>query len=1450
MKTLISLLSFLLMGIPAFSLNIFTIHHYSVTEGLPHNLIQTYSQDNKGCLWISTWNGLSKFDGYSFRNYKPSLHDKIRMGHNRIESISTSSTNKIWVYSYDRMIYLFDPMEEVFYNIFPEQHPALNKKVFCLRNGITWVLLDKGELYRVDENNSDFKNPHSPTAKMRYSKVGDEVYSIFQDQEENEWLLSSRGVNIINNGKSHTITDSLYHFIAQFGKNTLLASRNGQLAIHSSKAPFSLEKLPKLTEKINGIRYCNKDTALIITPTTIWIYYNTKDGEIQRTPIACQGKMASLTDYLLTNDGVFWAFISEKEILRHDLLDNTSATLQCPYFSNIQTDKRIQFIHEDQYGQIWFFTGEGLLCYYDNRTNSIQPASYSKSGEAYYYMEQVRNYFVDKYRNLWVSTYNGIDNLTFRQQEFEWIGISPRQSTNNKHTIQQKEVRGIFEDNHNNLWLSIKNDKIEIYDKTTAYVGNLTSEGKIVPNHNVTFGARIYSFYQDNDNNLWLGSKDKGLFVLYRKGHSDYIVKQYLPETNNKYSISSSSIYSIFQDSSGKIWIGSFGAGINLVEFGTNYELKFIHAGNELTNYPIKKCSKVRCLYESKNGTMMVGTTGGLITFPTSFDNINNLKFHHNIVETNRPDCLSNNDIFNIKQDRRDNIYISTISGGLDVISPTQNLLTSHITFKNYNKDNGLSSDVCLSSIEDLNGNIWVASPNSFTKLDVQNGIFESIKPDILKEQIDIGEALPLVDHNGNLIFGTTNGALRLFVEQMQKSTFVPNIVFTDIKIQGANAPDKRKALSQNRIKLAPKERNLTISFAAIDFTNPKEIKYAYRMKEDSDEWIYTDNNNSVSFINISPGEHTLQIKSTNGDGVWTDNITSLSIYITPKFWETGYAWSLYVVFALLIILISVYIISYIMNLRKEVDFEHRLTEVKLRFFTDISHELRTPLTLIAGPIEEVLEKEKLTENGKENMHTAKRNTERMLKLVNQILDFRKIQNNKMKICLEYTDIVTVINKVYLSFIGIAAQKHINFTYDATPPNYMMYTDTDKIEKILFNLLSNAFKYTPDHRNITLCSKIEDSYFTIVVTDEGSGFDSWKKNQLFMRFESDNKADPKLSTGIGLALTKELVRLLQGHIDTESIKGQGSSFTVKLPIDHNIFAQDQNVTLILNDTMQSENIQFAENREDYSDENKEVRLLIIEDNDELRTFIKNILNKEYKIFEAVNGKEGVEKALEILPDIVVCDIMMPVMDGIEFLNTVKSNPVTSHIPVLFLTAKSSIDDQIKGMEYGADDYITKPFNTTYLKTKISALIKRRKALRDYYLSQIGDIQVQPTNTSWEPSIPQITHYDDDFIIKVIQGIEDNIENPEFKIETLAMAMNMSRSVFYRKIKAIVGLSPIDFVKNIRIKRVIQLIKTEQFSITEIAYKCGFSSSQYLSRVFKEVTGETPTDYQKKNKEDN
>ena len=691
------------------------------------------------------------------------------------------------------------------------------------------------------------------------------------------------------------------------------------------------------------------------------------------------------------------------------------------------------------------------------------------------------------------------------------------------------------------------------------------------------------------------------------------------------------------------------------------------------------------------------------------------------------------------------------------------------------------------------------------------------------------------------LFLGTNLGVLELDLSKLPHDAYVPPVLLTEMRVQGN--PLTGDVNRMKSLTLSPSQRNISFRFAAVDFVSPSTIQYAYRLRGLDDTWNKVENARSASYMNLPAGEYTLEIRSTNNNGVWMDNVRSLRLIVEPKFSETAWAWVLYAGLFLLLVGTVCYVLFYIYRLRHRIDTEQQLADIKLRFFTDISHELRTPLTLISAPVDEMLQSRTLSEQDRKHLSLVHVNIRRMLRMMNQILDFRRLQNHKMKLVLEEADLVALLRQVMAHFQAVAGEKHMDFSLSTPVEKLPMWLDVDKVEKVFFNLLSNAFKYTPAEKTVTVEVELADTEVRVSVADKGIGIDEQHRKTLFQRFETFGHSDMMHpSSGIGLSLVKELVDLHHGHIDVESRLGEGSRFTVTLPLNRTVYEHDRQTEFILNDGLLSASPVREEAVPETGDERP--TLLVVEDNDELRSFLREILSGTYHVLEASDGKQGLELAAEHVPDLIVTDVMMPVMDGLEMVRHVKADRRICHIPIVVLSAKSSLDDRIEGLEHGIDDYLAKPFSSAYLKTRIASLLRQRRELQELYMARL---QTSPTKEPVPevPDSPRLEPYDAQFMKQVTDCVEQNMTNPDFEIEQLAEHLNVCRTVFYRKLKSITGLTPVAFVGELRLKRAIRLMEQADLSISQVAYMTGFKSPKYFSTVFKKATGCTPSEYRER-----
>ena len=1450
MKRVITLSFILLAAIVIIAQPICQVKHFSVSDGLAQGVVMSILQDRKGLVWFSTWNGLNKFDGYTFKTYKTSQESAYAFGSNRMGIISESRYGDIWCPTYDGQACLFDVETEKFIDVLQPIERSTKQtnyvtRIYSLKKGIAWILCENGYAFRVDEQLCKKGEGITLYATSSHNLKGDQIVNVYQDSEEDEWILTDKGISII--GKKTLDTDFPFQFITQIKETIYLIAENDKLAkydFHTKKLKFV--DIPYPHGKINNVTALGKEMLALGTDNGL-ILYSTREDSFRQIDIRTTTQLSNYVETVYQDHfGELWIFSKDPGIIHINLTTNEKEHLFTPKDEIIKHGRKSRkLIFEDKAENLWLLPTEGNFCYYDRKEKTLKPLLTDINNPKSIFSPLVRSYTLDNQGNCWFATARGVEKLCFFPQSYQF-----------NLTDYEAETRAFLRDSNNRLWTASKSNYIQIYAPDGTLEGYLSAQGNIVKEKQPFYNG-VYSILEDKNNNIWLGTKDIGLFQLRKTGTNHYSIHHFEHQPDNPYSLSSNSIYAIYQDSRNHIWVGCYGGGLNLLTQAKDGKISFIHGNNELRNYPIAYGMKVRNIAEAPGGVILVGTTNGLLTFSNNFERLEEIKFYRNIRRPGDKNSLSANDIMHIYTDKNQTTYIISFTGGVNKVI-SEKLLSENIRFKNYDKNNGLASDLALSMIEDTQNQLWVVSEIALSKFNPAKETFENYELSSIYQEFNFSEAIPVINARNQIVLGTDKGFLEVSPEKMHKSGYVPPIVFTGLKIQGHSTDYSIDNLKE--LELEPSQRNVTFQFAALDYVNPKGILYAYRLQGLEEEWNEADNNRSASYINLPAGKYQLQVKSTNSDGVWTDNVRTMSVHVLPTFWETYWAWLLYFVLFILFTATIVYVLFYIYRLRHRVDMEQQLANIKLRFFTDISHELRTPLTLISSPVTEVLENEPLSPSAREHLTLVHQNTERMLRLMNQILDFRKIQNQKMKLLIEETDLVPLLQKVMNNFRLIAEEKHINYRLHTKVESVYSWVDRDKFEKIFFNLLSNAFKYTPADKSITVSISTKEKTVEIEVADEGIGIAAEKQHSLFQRFESlvkQNILQP--SSGIGLSLVKEMVEMHHGTIEVDSQPGTGSRFTVILPLQKEVFEEDGQVEFILNDSLDStphpadsmQAIEETEEKEEQERNSDNFSILVVEDNEELKAFLRNILSENYTVITASNGEEGLQRAADNLPDLIISDVMMPVMDGLEMVRLIKENNNICHIPIIVLSAKASLDDRIAGLEQGIDDYITKPFSATYLKTRIASLLRQRKALQEIYMNKLmegkNSSSAAPVANSLTPSQPQITPYDEQFMEKVMEFMEEQMDNAELTIDEFAEKLMLSRTIFYRKLKSIIGLTPVDFIREIRIKRAVQLIDSGEYNFSQVAYMTGFNDPKYFSKCFKKVIGITPSEYKEKKK---
>lgn len=1104
----------------------------------------------------------------------------------------------------------------------------------------------------------------------------------------------------------------------------------------------------------------------------------------------------------------------------NDLWIYSTGDIKGLYYYNAKTDKLmparkdaekirlnndiINGIAQDDKGNIWVATDHGGINLIDKKSFTARYIMNKENDPKSLRQNSVNTIYKDDNGIVWVGTFKkGVNYFHESNLKFPLY--------QHPNSFVYNDVNRFVEDKKGNLWIGTNGGGLIYYDRVKGtYKQYLHSGGNSLSN-NV-----IVSLCIDKEDKLWIGTYYGGLDCFDGKQFINY-----KHDEKDPYSLADDRVWEIFEDSQQRLWIGTLSEGLELFDRKENKFIRYKRAAS-LSNY-------ISSIMEDKDGNIWVGTDIGI----DILDKRTGLFRHHEHID-NDTQSLSHNIVIDILQDSRGLIWIAT-RDGLNLYDPAKR------TFKTYRTEDGLPDNTILTLLEDNHHHLWLSTPNGLSNVIVTSTGIQCKNYDeadgLQGRQFNENAALKMKD--GQLLFGGANGFNLFQPSGLKGNTAVPQLALTGLQI--FNTPIRIGEKYNGRVVLkqsitATKELILkynqnvfSIEFAALAYLNANKIKYAYQLKGFSDEWLTTNSKDrKATFTNLNPGEYTLFVKASNEDGLWSKEPLALTIRILPPFWLTPFALGTY-----LLIIIAALIFSRKMILRRasmkfQIEQErqeaHRLHELdmmKIKFFTNVSHEFRTPLSLIITPVEKLMGQSGLPEE-KKQFQLIHRNARRLLNMVNQLLDFRKLEEQELRLNKTSADIIRFLKELSYSFTDIAENKRINFSFETSQELLFTTFDQEKLERIMFNLLSNAFKFTPVGGDVAVKVDAGEKTLKIKVKDTGIGIAKDKQEKIFERFFQNEVPGSMVNqgSGIGLSITKEFVRLHGGEVTVESKVNEGSVFTVSLPI-----------------TPMEEDIQKAkeekETRQPARNKRKKT-LLLVEDNDDFRFYIKDNLKEYYNIIEAGNGKIGWQKALADHPDLIVCDISMPEMNGIELCQKIRDDKRTFFIPVILLTALTGEEHQLEGLQTGASDYMTKPFNFEILLSKIKNLLAQQDQFKKTYQKQV---QAQPSEI---PS-PSAT------IQQALAIVEKNISNADFSVEELSREMFMSRGALYKKMFSLTGQTPIEFIRSIRLQRAAQLLEKGEMTVAEVAYEVGFNNPKYFSKYFKDAFNVLPSAYTGANK---
>lgn len=1308
-----------------------TLKYLGVEDGLSNNVVNSLYLDRFGFMWMGTYDGLNRYDGYDFKIFRNKWGSEHSLIYNHITALNGDVKDRVWIGTQKGISY-FDYKDSKFHSV---------------------LFKEENKLVKI-------------TAAINSIAVGKSGSVYLAAEEEGLYILKDKALvagRLAYNGKLNYTVKAL-------------CSDNANLIwlfINDAGLIKYDEKTQKMTQVSTGV-------------TNVTSIINGDDHNL----------------WIGTEKGLFCYNKKRAE------LNRVTFRLGSENIMGLSLDKE---------KKLWISTDGGGITVYDTQTHRVRYLTAGK-GEGFLSSNSVGAVFEDKEGRKWIATFRGgVNIIDNKDRQFKTINKDPYQ----ENTLVNNFVLSFCEDAEQNIWvgtdgggLSVWNPKLNLY---TNYVRNTNVANSLRSDF-------VTSILKDYKHTIWVASFCGGIdrFDSKTKTFKHYVCQDTLNKAEEV------NFWKLYEDMQHHIWAGTTKGG-SLYRFNRAKD-KF-----ELFDRRLKN---IHTIYQDTDGILWAGNYTSLIK-------IDLLAKKHSFIPVNFA-------IRSIHEDANKKMWIGTEGGGLLLFNRANQKFTRYI------EANGLPSNSVLNILEDEKGNLWCSTYNGLSKFDTKSGKFKNyyVTDGLQSNQFNYNAALKL--SNGQFLFGGINGFNKFFPDSIKVNKRIPKIVITDFRINNIPVDEDPKYerhasfVSINDISIPFNAAVISVDFAAIEFSFQDQIRYAYYLEGWDTDWNYVDRLNTAYYSRLTEGSYKLHIKSTDTEGIWSNNEKVIAITILPPWYRTWWAYSLY-----LIVLSTLYYVfwSYrkkqsdlkyqveIANLKMEREKE--LNEKKLNFFTNISHELRTPLTLIVNPIKDILSvKEPGAE--KNDLNVVYRNSRRLLSLVDQLLIFRKTESETEPLRTVTFNFYRFAKEIFMCFSYLAKNNSIDYKFKCDDEDLTIYADRDKQEIILFNLLSNALKFTPKGGTVALEITSTPEMISIQVSDSGPGIPDDVGEKLFDKFyKVMNNTSLKIGFGIGLYLVKNFVEQHRGEISYSAVPGQGTTFLIRLPKDepHNLEADSifKDELTYVNELLAKEE-QYEETEVDKTG-NLELlisdlhSILVIDDNEEIIEYIRQIFQDNFKIYKAINGAEGLKICHEFLPDIVISDVNMDGMNGIDFCKALKDEPSLSHIPVILLTADPSPEIKLRGIEVGAYDFIAKPFDKELFTAKINGIIKNRTNLQSYFYNEI----------TLKSDTNKVSQEDRTFLQKCITNIEDNLAESEFNVKTLASDLGMSHSNLYKKIKSTSGLSINSFIRFIRLRKAAELLINTNLNINEAAFRVGINDIKYFREQFQKQFKLTPSEFVKKHR---
>ncbi len=1384
-----------------------TFERITLTEGLSAGQVRSIVQDEQGFLWIATGDGLNKYDGYGFTIYRNRPGDSTSISYNWIQRVFIDRQGTLWAGTFGGGLNRFDPDTETFSHYrHDEKDPrSLSQDhvtaLFEDTQGTFWVGTQSGGLNRFDRASGLFTR-YQHDLEDESSLSSNEIRTIYEDRQGTLW---------IGTGEASGTTPETGG-LNRFDRATETFTRY----LYDPDDPSRLidNRVQALYEDTDGVLWvgtCQRGLHRFNRETETFTRVFLKEGELSRVdPAAGMEGICQMVTILHEDPaGAFWVGIFGSGLARWNRATGTRTT------HTYDTDdpqslgsNDVWSLFEDRKGTLWVSTLGGGLARVASASR-FRHAMHHPDDPASLSHSDVAALHIDQAGTLWVGTFSGLNKLVLNERE----GSDPSTST------------------------ALSTGPAEGPDRATGTPGSGPGQAftRYLPDD------KVEAIVEDRSGQLWVGTQNSGLL---RFDQTTGQATRYLHNPEDPNSLRANHVSALLEDRSGRLWVATWGGGLHRFDRTTGaFTSYLLHPDKErgqLNNY-----ARTRSLYEDHQGTIWIGSDKGFGRFDEDAEVI--------------VPALDDGFTVGFLEDR---------AGRFWVIAPGVGLLrfdreTGNSTY--FTAENGLPSNVVLNILEDDAGFLWLSANGGLSRFDPDSETFRNF---------GISEGLQSVLFNpgsqksagGTFFFATPDGLLSFSPDQIGTDAHPPDVVLTGLRINnetvehGPEAPLRKPMGRTEEIRLSHAQKDITFEYVALHYTDPARNQYQYRLDPYDEVWIDAGTQRLANYTNLDPGTYTFRVKAAGSDGLWNEQGASVRLMIAPPWWQTWWAYGLYG----LLLVAGIFVAGRgqqrrLLNKERERVAAERMEQIRLQnerlreidemkthFLANISHEFRTPLTLTFGPLQDFLSgRFQSYEQAKPHFERALRNGRSLLWLINQLLDLSRIESGALKLQTGQHDLKRFLSQTSALFESLAASRGITLQVEAPPHTFPHGFDADLLENAVVNLLANAFKFTPDGGTITVHLRREaDGQACIEVADTGEGIAADHLPYLFDRFyQVDGTTTRKREgAGIGLSLVKELVALHGGTITVESKVGIGTRFMIHLPnvsLEAAEFEQEEapapratagrlavadiETSLVATQAPQAPNAISAD----------ATIVLLVEDNADMRAYLRDHLKDDFEVVEAEDGKAGLAKAYALVPDLVLSDVMMPEMDGLALCKALKQDARTSHVPVILLTAKADVKSRISGFETGADAYLPKPFSAEELQVRVRSLIEQRRALRTKF-SRVGEAVL----TS-EPTLPS---QEEAFLKQVQQVVEARLSDASFGVEALAEEMGMSQRQLLRKLRALTEETSTELIWRLRLEQAAHLLQQNAKSVKEVAFAVGFKYEASFSRSFRKVYGVSPSDY--------